>query len=157
MDREALMKRINWRKAQKGQSLVEFSLGLVFLLIIVSGLIDLGRLYFTHVALEDAAGEAALYLSLNPRCIKPTDGDGVECLNPNNAEYRIKNAGGQEVDWSKASYVWGVPNPYAVGETVKVTVNYSYQLLTPIIPKIAGINPITLTSSASQTIITELI
>ncbi len=148
------MKRINWRKAQKGQSLVEFSLGLVFLLIIVSGLIDLGRLYFTHVALEDAAGEAALYLSLNPHCIHAYD--GVECAGINNAEYRIKNAGGQEVDWSKASYVWGVPNPYGVGETVKVTVNYSYQLLTPIIPKIAGINPITLTSSASQIIITEL-
>jgi len=133
---------------------VEFSLGLVFVLLIVSGLIDLGRLYFTHVALEDAAGEAALYLSLNPHCKSPLD--GVECANPNNAEYRVKNAGGQEVDWSKAKFVWGVPNPYGVGETVKVTVNYSYQLLTPIIPKIAGVNPLTLSSSASQIIITEL-
>jgi hypothetical protein len=117
-------------------------------------LIDLGRLYFTHVALEDAAGEAALYLSLNPHCKSP--GDGVECANPNNAEYRVKNAGGQEVDWSKAKFDFGVPSPYGVGETVKVTINYTYALLTPIIPKIVGINPITLGASASQTIITDL-
>ena len=149
------MKRINWRKAQKGQSLVEFSLGLVFLLLIVSGLIDLGRLYFTHVALEDAAGEAALYLSLNPQCKHASD--GTKCANPNNAEYRLINAvGGQGIDWSKINPVFNVPNPYGVGETVKVTINYSYQLLTPIIPKIAGVNPITLSSSASQIIITEL-
>jgi len=148
------MKRINWRKAQKGQSLVEFSLGLVFLLIIVSGLIDLGRLYFTHVALEDAAGEAALYLSLNPHCLHATD--GLECANPNNVDYRVRNSGGQEVDWSKANITYNVPQPYGVGETVKVTINYSYQLLTPIIPKIAGVNPITLGSNASQIIITEL-
>jgi hypothetical protein len=78
MDREALMKRINWRKAQKGQSLVEFSLGLVFLLIIVSGLIDLGRLYFTHVALEDAAGENGL---ADPGTLDAAkDGPGGESL-----------------------------------------------------------------------------
>jgi Flp pilus assembly protein TadG len=148
------MKRINIRKAEKGQSLVEFSLGLVFLLIIVSGLIDLGRLYFTHVALEDAAGEGALYFSLNPHCIHPSDGTG--CANPNNVEWRVRNATGTgTVDWSKANITYSLP-PYAVGESVKVTVNYSYQLLTPIIPKITGLNPITLGTSASQIIITEL-
>jgi Flp pilus assembly protein TadG len=148
------MNRINFKKAEKGQSLVEFSLGLVFILLIVCGLLDLGRLYFTHVALEDAAGEAALYLSLNPHCVHATD--GVECANPNNADYRVRNSGGQEVDWSKASINFDVPQPYGVGETVKVSVSYTYQLLTPIIPKIVGVNPITLGSSATQTIITEL-
>src|SRR6266516_217514 len=100
MKGESQMNKISVRKAEKGQSLVEFSLGLVFLLLIVSGLIDLGRLYFTYVALEDAAGEAALYLSLNPHCVHPED--GVECANPNNADYRVRNSGGQEVDWSEA-------------------------------------------------------
>ena len=148
------MNRINFKKAQKGQSLVEFSLGLVFMLLIVCGLIDLGRLYFTHVALEDAAGEAALYLSLNPHCIHATD--GADCANPNNADFRVRNSGGQEVDWSKANIKFDVPQPYGVGESVKVTVSYSYQLLTPVIPRIAGVNPITLGTSASQIIITEL-
>jgi TadE-like protein len=150
------MKRINWKKAEKGQSLVEFSLGLVFLLIIVSGLIDLGRLYFTHVALEDAVGEAALYLSINPHCKYAPPVGPAECANPNNADFRAHNSGGQEVDWSKATFAFDVPEPYGVGETVKVSVSYSYSLLTPIIPKIVGLNPISLSSNASQIVITEL-
>lgn len=148
------MKRINLQRAEKGQSLVEFSLGLVAMLVILSGLLDLGRLYFTFVALEDAAGEAALYLSINPHCLHASD--GVECANPNNADYRARNSGGQEVDWSRANITFEVPAPYGVGETVKVKVEYSYPLLTPVIPRIAGVNPITISASASQIIITEL-
>jgi Flp pilus assembly protein TadG len=155
MDWEAYMDHINFRKAEKGQSLVEFSLGMVFILLIVCGLLDLGRLYFTHVALEDAAGEGALYLSLNPHCVHASD--GTDCTDPNNVDWRIRNSSDTgAVDWSKANITYNVPAPYAVGETVKVNINYSYQLITPVIPKITGVNPITLGSSASQIIITEL-
>jgi Flp pilus assembly protein TadG len=147
------MNLFNRKKAEKGQSLVEFSLGIVVLLLLVSGLLDLGRLYFTFVALEDAAGEAALYLSLNPGCAHISD--GPTCADPNNADYRARNSGGQEVDWSKATITYDIP-AFAVGATVKVSISYSYQLLTPIIPKITGVNPITLTASASQIIITKL-
>lgn len=148
---------MNGKKTEKGQSLVEFSLGLVLLLLLLCGLLDLGRVYFTFVALEDGAGEAALYLSLNPKCVNATDGDGVECQDPNNAEYRAKNSGGHEVDWSKAIINFDIPEFHGVGEPVKVTVDYSYGLLTPIIPKIVGLNPITISASASQIIITETI
>src|SRR5215470_5311277 len=110
---------MNRKNLQKGQSLVEFSLGLVVILIIVSGLLDLGRLYFTFVALEDAAGEAALYLSINPHCLHASD--GPQCANPNNADWRARNSGGQEVDWSKANFSYDVPAPYGVGESVKVS------------------------------------
>jgi hypothetical protein len=138
---------------QKGQSLVEFSLSLVVILIVVCGLLDLGRLYFTFVALEDGAGEAALYLSINPKCVHASD--GPECANPNNAEYRAQTAAGDSlVDWSKVNLSFDRPF-YNVGETVKVKINYSYKLLTPIIPKIVGVNPITVSAEASQTIITD--
>ena len=147
------MNRINVKNAEKGQSLVEFSLGLVVMLLLVCGLLDLGRVYFTFVALEDGAGEAALYLSLNPQCVHATD--GAACANPNNAEYRARNSGGQEVDWSKAQIKFDVPSAYGVGESVKVSVDYSYGLLTPIIPKLVGVNPIKITATASQIIITE--
>ncbi|NPV65875.1 MAG: hypothetical protein HPY64_01875 [Anaerolineae bacterium] len=35
---------------QRGQSLVEFSLTAIIILLILSGLLDLGRLYFTLIA-----------------------------------------------------------------------------------------------------------
>ncbi len=65
-------KKFTTRAAERGQSLVEFTFGLMAMLMIVSGLLDIGRAYFTFVALEDAAGEAALFLAINPYC--PYDG-----------------------------------------------------------------------------------
>jgi hypothetical protein len=126
------------------------------LLLVLCGLLDLGRVYFTFVALEDGAGEGALYLSLHPKCITKDSVTATphECDNPNNAEFRAKNAGGYEVDWNRAKLTFSVPAA-SVGEPVKVTVDYSYPLLTPIIPRITGVNPIKLTVSASQIIITE--
>lgn len=144
---------------ENGQSLVEMAIGLPILLLLLCGLLDLGRVYFIYVALEDGAGEAALYLAINPSC--PTAAAGAQCADPNNAEYRARKGGGQEVDWSIADIKIDIPTDennipiYDVGESVSVTIEYPFQLLTPIIPKIAGINPITLYTHASQVIIGE--
>ena len=146
-------------RLESGQSLVEVAIGLVVLVLLLSGLLDLGRVYFTFVALEDGAGEAALYLAINPQC--PTAAAGSQCADPNNAEYRARHAGGAEVDWSIAAIKIDIPTDalgnsvYDVGEPVSVTIEYQFQLLTPIIPKIAGLNPLTLSTHASQVIIGE--
>lgn len=49
---------------EQGQSLVELAMSLVVLLILVAGLVDLGRAFFTYVALRDAAQEGASYASV---------------------------------------------------------------------------------------------
>jgi Flp pilus assembly protein TadG len=49
-----------------GQGLVELALLLPMLLVIAMGVIDLGRVYFAHVAITNAAREAAFYVSLEP-------------------------------------------------------------------------------------------
>jgi hypothetical protein len=54
------------RFPQRGQSLVEFAISLVILLLIIAGLVDAGRALFTYMALRDAAQEGALYGSTNP-------------------------------------------------------------------------------------------
>ncbi len=46
---------------KKGQSLIEFAMSLLFLLVLVAGVVDIGRAYFTFVALRDAAQEGASY------------------------------------------------------------------------------------------------
>src|SRR5512145_776992 len=91
-DRQAGRVRMFWRnrqpnQKQRGQSFVEFSLSLVLILLILCGLLDLGRVYLIYVALTDGAGEAALYLSINPNCPEP-DPAKPECNDPNNARYR---------------------------------------------------------------------
>jgi hypothetical protein len=148
---------------QKGQSLVEMALGLIILLMIVSGLFDFGRLYFTYLALEDAAGEAALYLSVNPSCPRsPVDDPTMDpdCADPNNAYYRARYAvGGSIVDWSRITIthvVDGAPSGgFFVGANVTVSITYPHRLLSPFIPQFTGVNPVSLTTRASQTIITN--
>ena len=49
-----------------GQSMIEFAFTLVILIIILMGIIDLGRAIFTYLALRDAAQEGASYASYNP-------------------------------------------------------------------------------------------
>lgn len=151
MRRQAFLQRA--QRLEKGQSLVEMTIGFVVLIVILSGLLDLGRIYFIYVALEDGAGEGAIYLSIKPAC--RTAADGAACANPNNADYRARNAGGQLVDWSTANVIIDRTSVYGVGDPVSVSIEYQFRLLTPIMPQIAGINPLTLRVRADQTIIAE--
>jgi Flp pilus assembly protein TadG len=56
----------NPARNEKGQSLVEFAFSLVVLLLLVAGVVDLGRALYTYMGLRDAAQEGALYGSTNP-------------------------------------------------------------------------------------------
>ncbi|MBK8027063.1 MAG: pilus assembly protein [Chloroflexi bacterium] len=141
------------RNLERGQSIVEVSIGFVVILLILSGLLDLGRAYFLHIALEDAVGEAALYLSINPSC--RTALDGPDCADPNNAEYRAMNAGGGNLNWVDATVTIERPAVFGVGDPVEVTISAPFRLIMPFMPQIAGLNPITLTSHATQVIISE--
>jgi Flp pilus assembly protein TadG len=149
------------KNAERGQSLIEMAIGSVILIMIVMGILDLGRLYFLYVALEDGAGEAALYLSINPDCpdSEHTDTDGHACTDPKNAEYRALNSGGDEtnsfVDWSMAEFDYDVPSETGTGVTVQVTIAYPYRAITPLIGAITRNSPIMLTVSAAHTILQE--
>jgi len=57
----------------KGQSMTEFAVGLVVIILILVGAVDVGRAVMTYLALRDAAQEGALYASINR-----TDTNGIE-------------------------------------------------------------------------------
>lgn len=56
-------------QSQNGQALVEFAMSLFFLLLLISGIVDLGRAIFTYMDLREAAQEGAAYGTVNPRDI----------------------------------------------------------------------------------------
>ena len=59
------MRRIDTKIVKEhGQSLVEFAMSIVFLVLLVAGVVDLGRAFFTYIALRDAAQEGAVYGSI---------------------------------------------------------------------------------------------
>jgi hypothetical protein len=51
---------------EKGQSMVELAVSLVILLILISGVVDFGRIAFYYIAMRDSAQEGASYGSIFP-------------------------------------------------------------------------------------------
>jgi len=54
------------KQSNRGQGFLEMALVLPFLLVVVFGVFDLGRIYFTSIMLTSAAREGARYLSVYP-------------------------------------------------------------------------------------------
>jgi len=156
------------KNKERGQSLVEFAITLPVLILILSGLLDLGRAYYIYVALEEAVAEAALYLAISPRC---PDDRLSECADPNNALYRAENASNAEFDIENAS--WNIPfdadastagwaDPEVdgcstIGCTMLVQVEYEFEVLTPGIQRFLNNidNVIVLRTQAAQKIVFE--
>jgi len=55
------------KKSEKGQSLTEFALVLVFLLALLAGVFDLGRAFFAYIIIRDAAQEGAVFAAIAPK------------------------------------------------------------------------------------------
>jgi Flp pilus assembly protein TadG len=119
--------------SQKGQSLVEMAIMMVVLLIILGGVLDLGRMYFTYLALQNAAGEGAAYGAINPEW--EDNGDNAD---PDNITYRVQTEStGSLIDWSNTLVDVTVPT-IAGGSPLTVSVTYTYTVITPMIQVITG-------------------
>jgi len=125
---------------ERGQSLVELTTGLMFLLTLLAGTVDAGRALFMRVALLDAAEEGALYGSYQP-------GD-VSAI-----EDRIRDNSDGPLDFSDTEQI-RITVAYAgsacAGHMMSVTVSYDFELSTPFMGTILGsqIIPITATSES---------
>ncbi len=113
---------------ERGQSLVEITTGLVFLLVMLAGIVDVGRALFARAALLDAAEEGALYGSY-----QPTDVSGIEG--------RIRDISDGPVDFSdldavKVSVAYG--GSACAGNLLSVGVSYDFTITTPFMGTILG-------------------
>lgn len=135
---------------ESGQSFVEMAFGMLLFLVVVLGVLDLGRLYYIHVALKDGAAEAALYLALNAACAEP---DAGECADPNNARYRASHATSQGIDWGRVTINYEFSNDATAGEMVKLELSYPFELVTPVITDIVGDKWLILRADATHVII----
>ena len=152
--------------SEKGQSLVEFSVMAIVLLMLVQGVLDLGRAYFTFLALKDAAADGAYFGAAYPRCIDGAGGDARDnslggCVNPNNIDYRVRKSApsGGLVDWTNATVTttYADPTNYAPGSLVTVTVRSQYRLLTPLIGAIAGTQDLPLYAQSVSVIVSNAV
>lgn len=169
--------KILGKNKEQGQSLVEVAISLPVILLILSGLLDLGRIYYLNIALEEAAAEAAVYLAISPDCPDATTSTLTKCEDPNNALYRAVNAGNDEFDPALAE--WNIPfstaketagwrSPFgqdvtgssssdcsSIGCTVIIQVRYPFEFFTPGMQAFLNSvdNTITIEVQASQVIV----
>jgi Flp pilus assembly protein TadG len=141
-------------KEELGQALVESAIVFVILLLILMGLVDFGRAYFTFLALQNAAAEGATFGMFHPTWQTHTS-SVPDSHNPENIEYRVQHESDNGmVDWSTISVTVEslFPTP---GNQITVTVAYDFELITPVGRAIARNEEITLRASAIQTIIRD--
>ena len=116
--------------------MVEMALMMTILLVMLSAVLDLGRGFFSFIAIQNAAAEGALYAAINPRCL---DASVSGCSNPNNVVFRTRNESPDGlVDKQKMAIsvscddgaVCGT-GALIEGRPITVTVIYQFKLLGP--------------------------
>lgn len=109
-------------KEQKGQSLVEFALLLPLLLLLICGIVDLGRLLFAFVSLNMTSQEAVRLGGLGK-----TD---AEIVTYARSHVRVGDASELQVIISPGQ------STRKSGENITVTLTYSLPLVTPLMTEI---------------------
>jgi uncharacterized repeat protein (TIGR01451 family) len=134
------------RERTTGQSLVEFALVLPILLVFFAAAADLGRMFYTFVAIQNAAKEGALYGARYPLC----DAASSLCPDPDNVTWRVQEESPtlREDDGTPVDPVVRCVAPSGVartdfrqcvpGDTYVVGVHYQFNLITPILSSMLG-------------------
>ena len=139
------------QKKQQGQSLVEMALVTPFLLIVVMAILELGLISLTSITLRDGIQEAASYTSVCPT-------DGAEVRN------RLRQSSTFPRDLSSVpdgDIIICVMNAGSttcggsgvIGSSIRVTLNYNYHVMTPLLAGMVGDVNMNLPVSAERAII----
>lgn len=135
------MSRPPRRRSGAGQSLVEFALVLPIFLLLLFGLIDIGRFVYTANALNQAAREGARFGSVAAWSAKCSSARDV-CIRKETLG-RLAGVPGATVTVACRRYTAGSwSNPSAAGcrsnDLLDVTVDAQFQVLTPVIGQLIG-------------------
>jgi len=134
---------IQSKPKEHGQSMVELALTITFLMALLAGTIDLGRAFFTWLALRDAAQEGASY-----GAIEPTDIGGMQNRVWDNLEQVVSDPiNDVDVDIT-------IANP-CLGNAIQVDVEYpDFPIAMPFLGTILGSQTIPIHATINDTILT---
>ena len=107
-------------RRQEGQSLIELALFFPALLLIMVGMLDLGRSFQVYTTVVNAAREGARYGALNPN-----DYWGIY-------DAVIQEAEGSNINLQASSVLVEWPDGIGSGKPIKVTVTFDFEMVTGI-------------------------
>jgi Flp pilus assembly protein TadG len=137
----------------RGQALVEFALVIPVMLLLVGGGLDVGRLFFSWIEINNAAREAAAYAGGNP-----TDTSGITGHATTEANTQRQGGEGAMTVTTTCADTSNVPMACAsaaggngTGNTVTVKVSRPFSFVTPMIGNILG-GTVSLSGSATSAV-----
>ena len=138
------------RTRSRGQSLVEFALILPLFLVFVAACLDLGRVFYANISLNNAAREGAMQAAKTPASFI-ANGACDPATNDVVCRVQLESKGSQvqvaSTDISLSCSVAGCPK--SAGSLVTVQVRGQFRLVTPLLSAIFGGQTLNLTSSAT--------
>lgn len=132
-------------QASKGQALAEFTLVVVIMLVIFATVLDLGRAFYAHITVENAARAGALQAAKTPDSFSTGacnyTSNKIGCAVQNESRGSMVTIAGNQVaatcETMGGATVGCTPQPVS-GIRSRVTVNSSFSLLTPILSVFFG-------------------
>lgn len=125
---------------ERGAALVELAIILPVLIILVLGVIDLGRVFYSYEALVNATREGARYCALHP-------GDTPGTTDRVRREINYNLGGTWLVAVNVGATTCPSPGP---GKPLSVTATATFDPLTPLIETITGGSTLTISSTATM-------
>ena len=127
---------------ERGQSFVELAIYLVILLLLVGGVVDLGRGFFSFMALRDSVQEGALYGSINPTLTQEIKNHVLDSSN------MIPDMIGND------DITVTVIGTACTGNGIQVTATYSdFPITMPFMGAVLGSQTISISASVTDTIL----
>ncbi len=144
-------KPVKSTRKEKAQSLVELALTFTLLLILLTGIIDLGAMFYTFTSLRDTTQEGAIYGSAHP-----TQTGSIQDHVKKSASYPIDATKITDISVTCDGAACVTSNIKSCqGQKINVTVGYNYKLITPIVPALIGLETVTLKASITDTILSS--
>jgi Flp pilus assembly protein TadG len=133
----------NAKKTERGQSLTELAVSFTLLMMLLGIAVDGGRLFFSYIAVREAAEEGALHGALYP-----SDSDGIS--------ERVRTSSSNPVDLTDTSLVSVADTligSACAGNSIRVTVTYTFNLTMPFVGAILGSQQFPLAAESTATVL----
>jgi hypothetical protein len=146
-------KQTQTRKTERGQAFMELAISLVFLLILLTVLVDLGWAFYTLIAMRDTVQEAAAYGSMCPQ-------------DPNLIETRLRESAVSPLDMTTVpsgdidiEYINPDETPVTGaierGDSIRITLNYNHEIIVPFVATFIGRTDYPLHVTVADTILKD--
>jgi Flp pilus assembly protein TadG len=154
--------RIGIKKPESGQSFMELAISLLFLLVLLAAVIDLGWAFYTMIALRDTAQEGASFGSMCP--------DNLARVEDRLLESATTPIRMEDLETGDIEICLVAPPPAAQpalfacvansalakrGNNVRVSLRIQHQILTPFVGSVIGTQTYPLTVTVSNTILVD--